>query len=106
DSAITRKDHPEALGKALEALGRVATMTGATSEVLTLYGRALLQAGEFELADSVLQRATTQYPVDPGAFVHYATAAERLNELENARRALIDYGALVPDDPEFVAHAT
>jgi Flp pilus assembly protein TadD len=74
--------------------------------VLTLYGRALLQSGETDLAGTVLQRATSQYPVDPAAFAFYATAAERLNELESARQALIDYGALVPDDPEFVAHAT
>src|SRR5439155_2050641 len=107
DIALTRKDHPEALSKALEALGRAATTpAAATSEVLTLYGRALLQSGETDLAGTVLQRATTQYPVDPAAFLFYATAAERLNEFESARQALVDYGALVPEDPDFAGHAT
>ena len=105
DIALTRKDHPEALAKALEALAKAASANGATSEVLTVYGRALLQAGEIELAGLTLQRATTRYPIDPAALVFYATAAERLNDLESARQALIEYAALVPDDPELLAHA-
>jgi len=104
--ATTRKDHPEALGKALEALGRVASAPSATSDVLTIYGRALLQAGDLELAGRTLQRATTNYPVDPGAFLLYAGVCERLNDFETARQALIDYSALASDESERVAHAS
>jgi len=104
--ALTRKDHPEALSKALEALGRAAAARGATSEVLTAYGRALLQAGQIDSAVRTLQDATTTFPVDPTAYLFYATAAERVNDLEDARRALVKYSALVPDDPEFVPHAS
>jgi len=38
--------------------------------------------------------------------VHYATAAERLNHLDAARQALIDYGALAGDDAQSLARAT
>jgi tetratricopeptide (TPR) repeat protein len=106
DIAVVRKDHPEALSKALEALGRAASTNEPTSEVLTVYGRALLQAGDMELAARTLQQATTRYPVDPAAFLFYATVAERLNDLQSARQALIDYNALAGDEGEFVARAT
>ena len=36
----------------------------------------------------------------------YATAAEHQNHLESARQALIAYGVLVPDDPEYVLRAS
>ena len=45
-----------------------------------------------------LEQATTRFPVDPSAFLFYATAAERQNHLDAARQALIDYSALVADD--------
>lgn len=102
DMAPTRSD---ALRKAVEALERVATGAAATSEMLTLYGRALLQDGQFELAERTLQQATERYPIEPGALVFYATAAERQKHLENARQALIQYIALVGDDAEYVPHA-
>lgn len=105
DIALTRKDHPEALNKALEALGRAASAPSATSETLTLYGRALLQAGEIELAALTLERATTRYPLDPASLLLHATAAERLNDPDSARQALIKYLALVPDDADLAAHA-
>jgi tetratricopeptide (TPR) repeat protein len=106
DIAATRKDHPEALSKALEALGRASSTNAATSELLTVYGRALLQAGDVELAVRTLQQATTTYPVDPSAFALYATVAERVNDLQAARDALIDYTALVADEADFPARAT
>jgi tetratricopeptide (TPR) repeat protein len=106
DIAERRRDHPEALNKALEALGQAASAESTTSQVLTVYGRALLQAGQADIAERILQQATLRYPVDPTAFLFYATAAERQNDLEIARQALVDYAALVPDDPELVPHAT
>ena len=105
DIALTKKDHPEALSKALEALARAASASTATSEGLTLYARALLQDGEVALAALTLERATTRYPIDPAALLLQTTTAERMNDPDTARHALIKYVALVPDDPEFGSHA-
>ena len=105
---IARRDprRPDALSKALEALARVASAPGAPSDVLTLYGRALWQAGQTESAERTLRQATERYPIEPTALLFYATAAERQNHLESARQALIAYGALVADDPEYVLRAS
>ena len=104
DIAQARNDRV-ALGKALEALRRVASTNAATSDTLTLYGRALLQSGRADLAERAFQQATEHYPVEPGAFVFYATTAEQHNHLEAARQALIRYGALAGDDEGFVTRA-
>ncbi|MCC7418025.1 MAG: tetratricopeptide repeat protein [Acidobacteria bacterium] len=102
--ALARDDRV-ALSKALEALERIASSPGATSETLALYGRALLRGGETEAAERVLQQAIARAPVDPGAYLLSAAAAERLNHLEEARAALIAYGGLVADDPDMAARA-
>ena len=105
DIAQTRNDRV-ALVKALEALERIASSPGATSEILTLYGRALLRDDEADVAERTLQQAIARPPVEPTAYLFYAAAAERQNHLEEARQALIVYGGLVADDPEFVPRAT
>ena len=51
--------------------------SAATSETLTLYGRALLQSGRIDVAERILQQATERYPIEPTAFLFYATAAEQ-----------------------------
>jgi tetratricopeptide (TPR) repeat protein len=81
------------LGKALEALdGAVGSEDG--SEALTLFGRALMMAGDDELAERMLQQATEKFPVDPLAFFYYADVTERRANPDAARRALLDYQAL------------
>lgn len=105
DIAQARNDRV-ALSKALEALERIASSPGATSETLTLYGSALLRDGEADVAERTLQQAIARSPVEPTAFLFYAAAAERQNHLEEARQALIAYGGLVANDPELVARAT
>ena len=55
------------LSKAREALERVASSPAATSETLTLYGRALLQEGDVDAAERALQQATTRFPIEPSA---------------------------------------
>lgn len=102
DMADTRAD---ALSKALEALERVASTAGASSEIMTLYGRALVKADQREAAERVLQQATERYPLDPEAFLAYADAAERQNHPAAARKALVDYGALVNSETDFAARA-
>jgi tetratricopeptide (TPR) repeat protein len=99
------RDDRAALNKALEALERAGSGSAATSEALTLYGRALLQIGRVDAAERVLQQATERYPIDPAAFLFYAMAAERERHPAAARQALIQLGALVEDDRGFVARA-
>jgi tetratricopeptide (TPR) repeat protein len=102
--AVSRGD-AVALGKALEALERAAATDGATSTILVAYGRALLMDNQIEAAERVLMQATRRFPVDPSALATYAPVAERLNHTAAARTALIDYGALVTDEPDFGARA-
>jgi tetratricopeptide (TPR) repeat protein len=104
DIAQTRNDRV-ALDKAIEALEHVASSPAATSEILTLYGRALLQDGQSEAAELTLEQATERYPLDPSAFLFYATAAEQQNHLVEARQALGEYGALVPGDVDLAPRA-
>jgi tetratricopeptide (TPR) repeat protein len=87
-----------ALRKALEALEPIATGAGATSEVLTLYGRALTLTGAFEKAEGVLQQASARLPVDPSAFVALASVAQRAGHFAVARDALTRYDALAEDE--------
>jgi Flp pilus assembly protein TadD len=87
-----------ALRKALEALGPIASEPAATSEVLTLYGRALSLTGAFEKAEHVLQQATNRLPVEPSAFLALANVTQRLGHLAGARDALIRYDALSGDE--------
>jgi tetratricopeptide (TPR) repeat protein len=102
EMADTRDD---ALSKALEALERVALTPDASSEVMTLYGRALVKANKPEIAEQALRQATRRFPVELGAFVAYADVAERQNHADAARAALIDYDALVSDEADLASRA-
>jgi superkiller protein 3 len=93
------------LSKARKALERVASSPDATSEMLTLYGRALLQEGDVEGAEHALQQATHRFPVDPQGLALFATTSERQNHLEPAREALIQYGALIGNEIDFAPRA-
>jgi tetratricopeptide (TPR) repeat protein len=99
------RDDRTALNKALEALERVGSEPSSTSTALTLFGRALMRDGQMDRAERILHQATTRFPVEPSAFLHYATAAERQNHLDAARRALIDYTSLVGDDAQMTQRA-
>jgi tetratricopeptide (TPR) repeat protein len=105
DIAETRHDRPDAIGKALEALARAASSPTATSDVKTLYGRALFDDHQLDAAEQVLQQATERFPVDPTAFSELARVAEQLKHFDSARTALISYNALVGDDAEFPRRA-
>ena len=83
------------LGKALEAL-QTSVAGDTTSEALTLLGHAQLLAGDVARAEGTLQQATLRFPVEPDAFLHLADAASRRGHTATARRALLDYAALVP----------
>ncbi|MBS1818939.1 MAG: tetratricopeptide repeat protein [Acidobacteria bacterium] len=93
-----RRDGAEALGKALEALERAASALNATSEIKTLYGRALALSGQLDAAEQVFQQAVERYPLDPSAFPQLATVAQQLGHHDVARTALMDYVALTGPD--------
>jgi tetratricopeptide (TPR) repeat protein len=105
DIAQARQD-PSALNKAVEWLERVGASTAATSEALTLYGRALLESGRVDVAERALQQATERYPVQPAAFWFYATAAEQQKHLDVARQALLQYNALTADQSGLAIRAS
>jgi tetratricopeptide (TPR) repeat protein len=103
--AETRRDRPDAIGKALEALERAASSPTATSEVKTLYGRALFRDHQLEAAEQVLQQATERFPVDPSGFATLADVAEQLKHDDIARAALVAYNGLIGDDADFAGRA-
>jgi tetratricopeptide (TPR) repeat protein len=76
-----------ALDKAIDALQRAAAFPEASSETLTLYGRALLLSRNAATAERVLQQAATRLPIDPLAFRYLADAAARLGHAAAAREA-------------------
>jgi tetratricopeptide (TPR) repeat protein len=94
--AVSRED-PDDLSKAIDALERAASVPGAPSTALSLYGRALLFGNRLEAAERVLEQATTRFPLEPGSFLDYAAAAGRRNHADVARIALSQYRALVTD---------
>ncbi len=100
------RDDGAFLSKARLALERAAASPAATSESLTLYARALLQAGEVQAAENVLLQATTRFPIEPSALLLYAATAEKRDHFDAARSALIQYGSIAPQDAEFVGRAT
>ena len=80
--------------KALQALKNAAEPSSATSEALTLYGRALYLSGNITQAERALQRAVTKMPVDPAAFRYLSETAKRLGHTLTAREAAQQYAAL------------
>jgi tetratricopeptide (TPR) repeat protein len=96
---------PADLRKAMEALAPVASQSTATSEALGLYGRALALSGQYGRASVVLKQAAQRFPIDPEVLPHYASAAERLGELQTARDALLQYSALIDDERDDAAPA-
>ena len=97
-TAAEQRNDRVALGKALEALQPRALAQGASSETLTLYGRAMFLSGNAAAAERVLADATAQTPVDPMAFRYLADAAERAGHAAVARDALLRYAALVSSE--------
>ncbi|MBF8301573.1 MAG: hypothetical protein HW394_1943 [Acidobacteria bacterium] len=101
DAAILtlgRANDRVALIKAIEALQPTASSATASGETLTLYGRAVLLAGDARLAERTLLQAVGKPPVEPATFRYLADAAERLGHLPAARDALLRYVALAGED--------
>ena len=104
--AETRQDRPDAIGKALEALERAASSPTATSEVKTLYGRALLRRPSTRCRRAGASAGHGTLPGRSGG-VRGARRRRRTAEAlrRRARTALISYNALVGDDANFAARA-
>ena len=88
-----------ALIKSLEALQPVASRPDATSDTLTLYGRALFLSGTIDEAERTLEQATSRLPANPVAFLYLSAAAERRGHVTAAREALAKHLGLVGDHP-------
>jgi len=93
----TQKDRV-AVSKALQALESAAGRPDATSDTLTLYGRALLLADRVDDSERVLQQASATLPVDPAAFYYLSSAAQRHGHVSAARDAMAKYKTLVGQD--------
>ena len=97
--AESHGDHV-ALSKVLEATRTILARGTPTPADLLLHGRALVLAGRYDEALSILREVTSHLPVDPLAFERLATAAERAGASAEAREALIRYAALADDERE------
>jgi tetratricopeptide (TPR) repeat protein len=104
DAAEERGD-PSDLRKALEALEPVAAQSTASSETLGMYGRALVLAGRHAEAEVIFRQASQRFPTDPEVLPHFASVAQRLGHLDEARQALVKYSMLVDEDADEAAHA-
>lgn len=93
-----RRNDRVALSKAVEALQPSTAGSGASSEALMLYGRALFLSGQMDAAERALQQAVARQPVEPLAFRYLADSAERLGHIAQAHDALTHYVALVDED--------
>jgi tetratricopeptide (TPR) repeat protein len=104
DAADDRGD-PHDVSKALEALAPVALQPSATSETLGMYGRALMLANRHQEAAAVFREAAQRFPIDPDILPHFASVAQRLGHVDEARQALVKYSTLVDEDREEAARA-
>jgi tetratricopeptide (TPR) repeat protein len=93
DQAERRNDQV-ALSKAVEALQPSTLGSGASSETLTLYGRALFLSGQLGAAERALQQAVARDPVEPLAYRYLADCSQRLGKVGLARDARARYAAL------------
>jgi tetratricopeptide (TPR) repeat protein len=87
EAAENRRDRV-ALSKAIEALDRGVRGPGATSEGLTLYGRALLLRGDTAGAEQAFEEALEKTPIDPVAYRELGGIAQRRGDLQLARDSL------------------
>jgi tetratricopeptide (TPR) repeat protein len=96
---------PSDLRKALEALEPAATQSTASSETLGMYGRALVLAGRHAEAEAMFRQASQRFPIDPEVLPHFASVAQRLGHLVEARQALVSYSVLVDEDRDEAVRA-
>jgi tetratricopeptide (TPR) repeat protein len=96
---------PSDLRKALEALHSAAAQSSASSETIGMYGRALVLAGRHAEGEAMFRQASQLFPTDPELLPHFASVAQRLGHLDDARQALVRYSALVDEDRDEAVRA-
>jgi tetratricopeptide (TPR) repeat protein len=107
DAAESRRDRV-AMGmtqeqcdkRAIAALDRASRAPGATSQGLTLYGRALVLAGDPVAAQQAFEQAVQKAPIEPVAYRELALLAQRRGDLLTARDGLVRYLALNTDNAQ------
>lgn len=99
ENAEVRND-AVSLGKAMAALQPAAARPAASSDTLSLYGRAQFLSGDAGAAERTLQQAVAHLPVHPEAYLYLAAAAEHLGHLDLSRDALVRYLSLAGDADE------
>jgi tetratricopeptide (TPR) repeat protein len=62
-------------------------------------------ANQYPQAEHVFRQAAQRLPTDADALPHYASVAERLGHLDEARQALVRYSILVDQDRHKASHA-
>ena len=62
-------------------------------------------AGRHEEAEAIFRQASQRLPTDPEVLPHFASVAQRLGHLDEARQALVKYSVLVDDDRDEAMHA-
>ncbi len=102
EAAESRHDR-NALNKALNALSSAVRGPTATSQGFTLYGRALVLAGDLAGAQQAFDQALQKTPVDPVAYRETAFVAQRRGDVALARDALVRYLAIATDPAEIAA---
>jgi Flp pilus assembly protein TadD len=70
-----------------------------------MYGRALVLAGRHAEAEVIFRQASQRFPTDPEVLPHFASVAQRLGHLDEARQALVKYSVLVDENADEAAHA-
>lgn len=103
--AAEDRGEPSDLRKAIEALEPVAMQLTASSETLGMYGRALVLAGRHSEAETIFRQASQRFPTDPEVLPQFASVAERLGHLDEARQALVKYSVLVDEDRDEAVRA-
>ena len=92
--AASSDDNEVAFARAVAALEPLAARPDATSESLTLLGRAHLMAGRPRAAERMLQRAVARHPIAADAYLHLEEAARRLGHGPLAREAAARHALL------------
>ena len=57
-------------------------------------------------AEKIFRQASQRFPTDPEVLPHFASVAQRLGHLDEARQALVKYSILVDEDADEAVHAT
>ena len=104
-TAAEDQGDPSDILKALEALEHVASQSNASSEALGFYGRALMLSGDYARAEQAFRQSAQRLPTDPRVLLPYASVAQRLGHLDEARQALVKHSILVDQDRREAQHS-